>query len=95
MLSKIASIRPRDHASARQLVWGFQAIYEELDPKPRTDREIEAILNGLIARLKVQLRPGDKKSINQDLAARLDADGLYDPKSIQQELEKLGRLLLE
>ena len=60
MLHEIATMNPPDHASARQLVWGFKAIYDELDPKPANDKELQSVLNALIDCLKIRLKPGDK-----------------------------------
>ena len=94
LLRQITAITPPDHASARQLAWGFRNIYNELDPKPANGSRINAKLNELTDRLGVNLTPGNAPgTIVREVGARLDADDQFDPEAVARLFEGLGSLL--
>lgn len=93
MLRRITTLTPPDHASARQLVWGFRAIYNELDPKPDQDKAISATIAQLMNTLGINLTPGKQGTIEREVGARLDADDKFDPRSVREAFGRLGSML--
>lgn len=94
MLKQIVAIDPPDHASARQLAWGFRNIYNELDPKPANHAQINAALNELTDKLGINLTPGNTPgTVVREVGARLDADDKFDPEAVGRLFERLAALL--
>ena len=94
MLRHLGQIEPPDHASARQLVWAYRNIYNELTPKPANDSQISEVLSALTNQLKINFNPGNAPGIiKRELGARLDGDDKFDPESVHILMAKLGALL--
>lgn len=93
MLKQITTLKPADHASARQLVWGFRAIYNELAPRLPKDREISATIQQLMDVLGINLTPGQQGTIQREVGARVDADEKFDSAAIGKLLDTLRKLL--
>ncbi len=94
MLKQITRIETPDHASARQLAWGFRNIYNELDPKPANGSQIQSTLNELTRLLDIDLTPGKAPgAVIREVGARLEGDERFEPATVGRLFETLGALL--
>jgi hypothetical protein len=87
-----------DYDSARQVAWAFHRIYEELDPKPANDAEIQAVLRNLDADLKLKLPSRQDQEILGQLPGALQTISNYvpdrlNPPGFKQRLRQLANLL--
>jgi hypothetical protein len=93
-LGKIAAETIADHESARQMVWAFRTIYQELvllDPKIQ-DKKTMAILDRIDHRLGSNMSPGDKtvrRPVMDSLADRLKAASEYTPRAFREDFAQL------
>ena len=84
-----------DYDSARQVIWAFENIYAELQPKPdgSVDAKIKEQFTALDKLLKLRLPSGPKRKILEELPQSLERINSYEAKSFQDHMEELGKLL--
>jgi hypothetical protein len=92
-LGDLAATTSPDHESARQMVWAYRTIYQELMPEEKDrDKEVMSVLDRLDQRLGADLRaPGasGRKPITDSLAERLEAASKYKPADFRQDFAQL------
>jgi hypothetical protein len=82
-----------DYDSARQTLWAFKIIYNELQPKPTTDMKIPGILKALDESLHLQLPAGQRYEILKELDKMLRKMGEYKANEVSERLQDISRLL--
>jgi hypothetical protein len=91
-LCTLAQDEVLDYDSARQIVWAFQAIYHDLEPKPN-DAAIQKIFHALAGELKLDLPSGTERTVVSELAEQWKKVGEYNPYRFQSLVAELAKQL--